>query len=328
MTNRWRIRLFLCLLSVGWSSASVASVSATHLLAPPARAVRLAPSAFSPAVISTDQEESNAAADALRTTLGGGQGTYQSIRRITGWYEHGALSTAPNHTGVYYLASIFGKKRTANTAFRTIQLKNQHETLGSDWTRTTSLCASSFGTRCLIIHDVSQSGGGDEYYLFARGTCVVEAYTTADSPHWGTYKSRLLSILRNVAAAALAVTKSACTATSGPLAFSFDRLRTLNASGTPQTNFRVNQPFTLDMGWTVRNLKGPGQASREIDYQRRTGGAWTTVSTIRESFSLVNGPNSYRKTAPINATGTFRLVVTVKLQGLSRARSVQVVIGA
>jgi hypothetical protein len=111
---------------------------------------------------------------------------------------------------------------------------------------------------------------------------------------------------------------------SKPVSFTIDRLQTLNASHRKQSSFKVGIPFTLELDWTVRHLKGTSKATLKFSYQLSNAGRWKTVQTIREQIITVNGPNLYTKESQLNAPGRFRIVIALTISSHTKRAAVQV----
>lgn len=105
------------------------------------------------------------------------------------------------------------------------------------------------------------------------------------------------------------------------VSFSFDSLQTTNSGGGATSTFHVNEPVTIKLHWTVKNLKGhtTGVITRTLLWQVK--GEWRPVNTNRSSTTVVNGGNDFSNSFPVSAPGAFQVAVSVGVGASSQAKT-------
>lgn len=269
--------------------------------------LRIDPGAFSPAQYKSEKVATNANLQAARLLADMHSTTYDAMGRVKGYKQ---LATY-HHVDIIYWPSVFSTAAQAKAAWKdsAIGFPTRHQA-------TSQTCVSGSPVSCKEIEwDRRQTGGGIHvinYQVMHYNTCLVEIASTGTLSAWHGARHQVQVILANVGRAAAIVLQQTC---KGPVSFHFDRLQTSSTRGQTQTSFKVNQPFVLNLAWTVRNLPKKSAATLAFDYERQVGGGWQKATSITETVPTTNGRNLYRKQSQLTASGTFRITVAVTVKG-------------
>ncbi|MBV9282149.1 MAG: hypothetical protein JOZ41_18875 [Chloroflexi bacterium] len=322
------------LLLLSWSHPTRAAGAARSLpvgASNPAL-LRLPAPTFAPAVLQTSAVATNAYADS--SPFGTGQSVYSSIGRLTGYYQHAAWSPTGSYSAaatgdLWYLASVFPGGHKARIAYQRLVVADTQATSGAQIA--THPCPSpSFGSLCLVADVVFPLSGGrtadDEYWIFQRGGCVIQAGAGARHVFWAGQRATLVRVLGAATRAALGAARGACAPSAQPLSLSITSLAVQNARGMSGTVFPVNHQLTVVAGYTGRHLAG-GYLAGSVHrwYYVRVNGQLRGSSTSQDSIIGVNGVNPpNRHTFTPTVAGSWRIVVRITFGSLSSQRAVDI----
>jgi hypothetical protein len=111
------------------------------------------------------------------------------------------------------------------------------------------------------------------------------------------------------------------------IAFTFDKLATLNASGHPTQSFRSNSAVQVSARFTLHNAKNKVVTTIKRIYAYRRGGAWHTIGpAIVQHLHTARGSHVYTFTFVPQWYHTQRISIAITVAGNTKTRTASITV--